>query len=118
MNTGEHVWQVPNGDGVNDHPLLRDLDLPPLGTPSRPSALVTRSLLFIGEGSDAFGGVDFWGRTFRAYDKATGAVVWETELPGGTTSQPMSYMYDGRQYIVVPVGDSEHPAEFVALALP
>lgn len=118
MNTGEHVWQVPNGDGVNDHPLLRDLDLPPLGTPSRPSALVTRSLLFIGEGSDAFGGVDFWGRTFRAYDKATGAVVWETELPGGTTSQPMSYMYDGKQYIVVPVGDSEHPAEFVALALP
>lgn len=117
MNTGEHVWTVVNGDGMNEHPLLRELDLPPLGTPSRPSALVTKTLLFLGEGSDSFGGVDIGGRTFRAFDKATGAVLWETELAGGTTSQPMTYMHDGRQYIVVPIGDSGHPASWVALAL-
>lgn len=118
MNTGEHVWTRVNGDAVNEHPLLRDLDLPPLGTPSRPSALVTKTLLFLGEGSDMFGGIDFGGRTFRAYDKATGDVLWEMELPGGTTSQPMTYLHEGKQYIVVPIGDSEHPAEWVALGLP
>ena len=58
-----------------------------------------------------------WGKKFRAYDKATGQVVWETELPSGTTGAPMTYMHKGRQYIVVPIGAKDHPAEFVALAL-
>ena len=62
--------------------------------PSRPAPLVTKTLLFIGEGSDAFGGThpSMWGRKFRAYDKATGKVIWETELPSGTTGAPMTYM--------------------------
>ena len=55
---------------------------------------------------------------FRAYDKATGEVLWETDLPAGTTGAPMTYMFEGTQYIVVAVGDREHPAEFVALSLP
>jgi quinoprotein glucose dehydrogenase len=58
-----------------------------------------------------------WGRKFRAYDKATGGVVWETELPSGTTGGPMTYMHKGKQYIVVPIGAKDHPAEFVALGL-
>ncbi|MEE3237463.1 MAG: PQQ-binding-like beta-propeller repeat protein, partial [Pseudomonadota bacterium] len=53
MNTGELEWSVANGDGPRDHPLLRDLDLPPLGIPNRPAPLVTKSFLFVGEGSDA-----------------------------------------------------------------
>jgi quinoprotein glucose dehydrogenase len=59
-----------------------------------------------------------WGRNFRAYDKATGDVLWETELPAGTTSGPMTYEHQGRQYIVVAVGGRDHPGEWVALALP
>ena len=55
---------------------------------------------------------------FRAYDKATGEVLWETDLLAGTTGAPMTYMFEGTQYIVVAVGDREHPAEFVALSLP
>ncbi len=54
----------------------------------------------------------------RAYDKATGAVVGELELPGGTTAAPISYMVDGQQYIVVTVGWEDIPSEYVALALP
>jgi glucose dehydrogenase len=118
MNSGEHVWTKANGDALNRHPLLRELDLPPLGTPSRPSALVTRTLLFLGEGSDAFGGVSFGGKAFQAFDKASGEILWSMELSGGTTSQPMTYMHEGRQYVVVPIGDSGHPAEWVALGLP
>jgi len=55
---------------------------------------------------------------FRAYDKATGAVVWETELPAGTTGAPMTYMHQGKQYVVVPIGGRNVPGQFVAFSLP
>ncbi len=120
MNTGEHVWEAANGDAHRAHPALGGLDLPPLGIASRPVALVTGTLLFIGDGAEVFGGThpSMWGRGFRAYDKATGEVVWETELPAGTTSGPMTYVHQGRQYIVVAVGGRDHSGEWVALALP
>jgi quinoprotein glucose dehydrogenase len=57
------------------------------------------------------------GKKFRAYDKATGKVVAEVELPSGTTGAPMTYMHKGKQFILVPVGAKDHPAEFVALGL-
>lgn len=120
LNTGDHVWIKPNGDGPRDHPSIRHLNLPPLGQPGRASPLVTKTLLFVGEGdpinirTPPGGG----GKKFRAYDKASGAVLWETEFPAGTTGAPMTYMHNGKQYVVVAIGSGEHPAEFVALALP
>ena len=58
------------------------------------------------------------GRKFRAFDKATGKVIWETEFSAGTTGAPMTYMFEGKQYIVVAIGSADHPAEYVALGLP
>ena len=119
LNTGEHIWMVPNGEGPRDHEALQGLDLPRLGVPGRPAPLLTKTLLFIGEGSPnmvampRFGG----GKMFRAYDKDTGDVLWEMELPAGTAGAPMTYMADGRQYVVVAVGDANRPAEFIALSL-
>ena len=119
MNSGDHLWMVPNGDGPRNHPLLKDLNLPPLGQAGRATPLLTKSFLFMGEGSDAgqsmpkFSG----GNMFRAYDKKTGKVVWETDLGAGTTSPPITYMYKGKQYIVVGVGSLDHPAELVAMSL-
>ncbi|MCZ6858401.1 MAG: pyrroloquinoline quinone-dependent dehydrogenase [Gemmatimonadetes bacterium] len=119
LNEGEHVWMVPNGEGPRDHEALQGLDLPRLGVPGRPAPLLTKTLLFIGEGSPnmvampRFGG----GKMFRAYDKGTGEVLWEMELPAGTSGAPMTYMADGRQYVVVAVGDANHHAEFIALSL-
>jgi quinoprotein glucose dehydrogenase len=55
---------------------------------------------------------------FYAYDKATGAVVHELALPGGTCGNPMTYSINGKQYIAVSVGSRTTPAEIVALALP
>jgi quinoprotein glucose dehydrogenase len=122
LNRGAHVWMKPNGDGPRLHPMLKDLNLPPLGYPNRPAPLLTKTLLFLGEGSDAVSGtagVDWaWGRKFRAYDKATGSVIWEMELPSGTTAGPMTYMLGGKQFIVVSIGDRNHRPEYVALALP
>ena len=120
MNQGEHVWQVAVGDGPRDHPMLQDLDLPPLGIANRAAPLVTKTMLFIGEGSDAMSGVarGHWGTMFRALNKATGETIWEIELPAGTTSAPMTYLHDGKQYVVVAIGGRDYPAEWVALGLP
>lgn len=121
MDRGEQVWMAADGDGPRNHPLLKSLNLPMLGVMSRPAPLVTKTLLFLGEGSDAiFGsgpGPYAWGKKFRAYDKATGRVIWETELPSGTTGGPMTYMYKDRQYVVVAVGSRKDAPELVALAL-
>ena len=58
------------------------------------------------------------GKKFKAFDKSTGAVLWEIELPAGTTGAPMTYMFNGKQFIVVAVGGINTDPEFVALALP
>ena len=58
------------------------------------------------------------GNKFRGYDKATGEAAWETELPAGTTGPPVTYMFEGKQYLVVAVGDRLHAAELIAFALP
>lgn len=124
LNEGEILWSVANGDGPLGHPALRDLDLPPLGQPGRVSPLVTKSLVIFGEGGNA--GVvvlrPIWGgpggKMLRAYDKMNGEVLGEVELPGGTTAAPMTYMTEGRQYIVVTIGWEGMPSEYVALALP
>ena len=121
LNKGDIVWTIPNGNGPRDHPAIKHLNLPPLGQPGRASPLVTRTLLFLGEGGRAgvallpkYGG----GKMFRAYDKTTGRIVFEMELPGGTTGAPMTYMLNGKQYLVVAVGWDDLPGELIALALP
>jgi quinoprotein glucose dehydrogenase len=120
LNRGEHTWMVPNGEGPRDHPLLKPLNLPPLGHASRGALLVTKTLLFAPDGDQintrtpAGGG----GQMFRALDKATGRTVWETRLEAGVTAAPLTYLYKGRQYIVLTIGGRDHPAEFVAWSVP
>jgi quinoprotein glucose dehydrogenase len=131
MREGEILWQVANGDGPRDHPAIRHLNLPPLGNPGRGAPLLTKTLLFAGEGSDANvvrgriqpgqpieTGPGYGEPYFRAYDKATGAIVAEIELPAATTGAPMTYMHAGKQYIVVAIGGIDAPPELVALRLP
>ena len=119
MNQGTKLWTVANGDGPRNHPLLKHLNLPALGNLGRPVPLVTKTLLFLGEGSDAvFGESGVAGATqFRAYDKRTGSVIGALALPAGTTGGPITYSVHGRQFIVVPVGNKTWGGGWVALAL-
>ena len=78
---------------------------------TRAGLAVTPTLLFAGEG---WGG----GPMFRAHDKATGDILKEVELPGAQAGMPMTYVWGGRQFVLVAVGDGRNPAEVVALALP
>ncbi|MSO63030.1 MAG: pyrroloquinoline quinone-dependent dehydrogenase [Acidobacteria bacterium] len=120
LNHGSQAWMTANGDGPRHHPAIRHLNLPPLGQSVRAAPLVTKTLLFVTEGDQINvrtppnGG----GNKIRAFDKATGQVVWEMALAAGSTGTLMTYLHQGKQYLVVAIGGLDHPAEFVALALP
>jgi quinoprotein glucose dehydrogenase len=120
MNQGTIAWMTPNGDGPRNHPLLKDLHLPPLGNIGRPVALLTKTLLFVADSSSAvMGGAGIRGPAkFRAYDKLNGKLIAELDLPVGATGGPMTYLENGRQLIVVPVGGKGYGAGWVAFALP
>ncbi len=122
MNAGEHRWSRgigPASDYIRNHPDLQGLglDFDNMGHPMvRPTPLATKTLMFMAESGHLSG--DPGGKMFRAYDKATGDVVAEIELPEKATGAPMTYMHRDRQYIVVAIASAEFPAELVALALP
>jgi quinoprotein glucose dehydrogenase len=117
LNRGDVAWQIANGDtppAVKNHPLLKGVTLPRTGSPSRAGLLVTKTLLFAGEGYEGQ-------PKFRAYDKQTGNIVWEADIPQSQTGLPMTYMHRGKQYIVFAVhGDqaTKTAARLVAFALP
>jgi quinoprotein glucose dehydrogenase len=132
LSRGEHVWMIPLGDGPLHHPALKDLNLPPLGSPHRGRVLATRSLLFVGQegpAGEAIAAIRSGGdekeaqeaarlnRKFQALDKATGKRVWEINLPTNVTGSPLTYLAGGRQYIVFAIGGLGQPAELVALSL-
>jgi quinoprotein glucose dehydrogenase len=115
MNRGEIAWQIPNGDtppAVRNNPALKGLNIPKTGSPSQAGLLVTKTLLMAGEGPNGQA-------VFHAYDKATGAEIFQTPLPGPQVSLPMTYLHQGRQYVVVGVrGNANSGAQLVAFALP
>jgi len=114
LTDGSKAWMVANGD-TPDHVAERlEIDpelIPRTGKVSRAGLLVTRTLLFAGEGASGE-------PILRALDKATGATIAEIELPNAQVGLPMTYMHEGRQYVVLSVGGGGEPAELVALALP
>ena len=113
---------VPNGETpqyVREHPALEGIDIPKTGQGGRAGAMVTKTLLFVGEGPGMYAEPKgSGGPIFRAYDKTTGEIVSEIELPMNQTGLPMTYLHEGRQFIVVAVGARREHGELVALALP
>ena len=109
-----HLWWIPNGetpDRIREHELLQGVDVPNTGYLGNATALVTASLLMYAEGR---GGRPI----FYAHDKRTGERIGQVEMPAPASVAPMTYLHDGRQYIIVPVSGQGMPSGFVALALP
>jgi quinoprotein glucose dehydrogenase len=103
---------IPNGEAsaaLKMNPALKGVDLSKFGSPDRAPLLVTKALLFAGEGASGPG--------FRALNKKTGETIHQLTLPGNETGLPMTYMVNGKQYIVVSVVGKDS-AELVALTLP
>jgi quinoprotein glucose dehydrogenase len=110
MNTGDRVWSVPNGETpayIRDHPALGGVDLPDTGSGRLAPTLVTSTLLM--HTGDEY---------LHAVDKQTGAPLGTVELPADGQYGLITYMHEGRQYIVVQVTSQELPNSLVALRLP
>jgi quinoprotein glucose dehydrogenase len=133
LNRGEIVWQVAHGetpDFVKSHPALQGVGVPRTGRVADAGGssgglgtLVTRTLVISGEGGAPEDGVyggpaPGSGATLYAYDKATGAEVGAVAIPAMQTGSPMTYMLDGKQYLVLAVGGGSDRGELIAFTLP
>jgi len=113
MNKGIIAWQIANGDtppNVKNNPALQGLNIPKTGSPRNVGIMVTKTLLFAGDGTDPL---------LHAYDKRTGEDIAQLPMPAMQSGLPMTYMHEGRQFILVAVGAGNGQApQLVAFALP
>jgi len=121
LDTGDFRWQVPFGatpPNILNHPALKGLKLPPLGRPGNNSGtLVTKTLLIAGEKNFGPTPSGARGAMLRAFDKMTGAEVGAVYMPAPQTGSPMTYMFNGRQYLVVAISGGSYSGELVAFRL-
>lgn len=122
LNKGEIAWQVAHGetpDAVKNHPALRGLTVPRTGRANgRIGVLVTKSLVIAGEPGFGTTPGGQRGAMLRAYVKGTGAEVGAVFMPAPQTGSPMTYMLNGRQYLIVPVSGAGYSGELIAFAVP
>ncbi|MBM3770132.1 MAG: pyrroloquinoline quinone-dependent dehydrogenase [Acidimicrobiia bacterium] len=128
LNKGEVVWQIAHGetpDNIKNHPALKGMNIPRTGRPGGAGGssggigiLTTKTLVISGEGGAFTTPNGQRGAMLRAYDKATGKEVGAVYMPGAQTGSPMSYMWNGKQYIVLGVSGAVMPGELMAFALP
>jgi quinoprotein glucose dehydrogenase len=121
LNTGDHRWMAPVGDGPRDHPLLKGLTVPPLGERLQGiSVLVSRTVIFVSViplGAAQAADPDNRRKLIYVFDKAAGTPLHTIELDAFSAAAPMTYLHDGKQYIVVATG-SGPTSELIALGLP
>jgi quinoprotein glucose dehydrogenase len=112
MNTGKYLWKIPFGE----YPELVAKGMAATGSDNYGGPVVTSGgLLFIG--------ASVFDQKFHAYDKNTGKLLWETELPFSGLATPATYMVDGKQYVVIAAGGGQSSRKpsggvYVAFALP
>ena len=122
LNTGDHLWQVPFGRGPVDHPLLKPLELPPMGSVfndvvAEGGLLVTKTLLisFLAQKDEI--GPEARGSILIAIDKRTGETVGEVMVDQRLHGPPMTYSLNGKQYIAVAGGGRNNDDELLVFAL-
>jgi quinoprotein glucose dehydrogenase len=123
LNTGEHLWMTPHGDGPRTNPAIAHLELPPLGEVGGTGGpLVTKTLLFVSQRTADLPGPSS-GPKLTVFDKKTGAILGNIPLPDEPYGNPITYLHNGKQYIAITVGGGRFmggggtPPKLVALAL-
>src|SRR5262249_62325827 len=100
-------WQCADGetaDNIRNHPALKGRNIPRTGRSGIVGSLITKTLVISGEPGVFTTPNGQRGAMLRAYDKATGKEVGAVYMPAGQTGTPMTYMLNGKQYIVVAIG--------------
>ena len=121
LDRGEISWQVPHGDTpdvVRNHPLLKGKDIPKTGQNGAVGLVVTKTLVIMGDPQVSTAQGRPRGAMLRAYDKATGKEVGAIYMPAQQSGSPMTYMLNGKQYIIVAVSGGAYSGEYIAFALP
>jgi glucose dehydrogenase len=122
LDRGEIVWQVPAGetpDAIRNHPALKGLNIPRTGQMGyNIGTLVTKSLVVAGDGQITTTPSGVRGAMLRAFDKMNGNEVGAVYMPAPQSGSPMTYMVNGKQYIVVAVSGGPYSGEYIAYSLP
>jgi quinoprotein glucose dehydrogenase len=120
LDKGELSWQVPHGDtpdAIRNHPALKGLNIPRTGQQTSVGTIVTKGLVIAGEPNISTAGHPR-GALLRAYDKRTGQDAGSVLMDAPQTGSPMTYMWRGKQYIIVTISGPNVPGQYVAFALP
>jgi quinoprotein glucose dehydrogenase len=118
LNTGDKAWWVPNGgtyQPTSSSPLFKGVTIPPAAGRGMAQVITTKSLVIYGTGRG--GGVPGAKAMLYAVDKGTGKQVGAVAIPSRTTAVPMTFLHQGRQYVVFATG-AGNATSLVALALP
>ena len=122
LDSGKIVWQIAHGetpDLVRNHPALKGLAIPRTGQETwNVGTLITKTLVIAGDGQVTTTAEHPRGAMLRAYDKATGKEVGAVYMPAPESGSPMTYMLNGKQYIVIAVSGGTYSGEYIAYALP
>ena len=122
LDEGKIVWKIAHGetpDVVRNHPALKGLNIPRTGQQTyNVGTLVTKTLVIAGEGQVTTTSDHPRGAMLRAYDKQSGKEVGAVYMPAPQSGSPMTYMVNGKQYIVVAVSGGPYSGEYIAYALP
>ena len=121
MDKGEIVWQIAHGetpDNIRNNLVLKGLSIPRTGRPGIIGTLTTKTLVIAGEAGFFTTPAGTRGAMLRAYDKATGKEVGALYMPAPQSGSPMTYMVNGRQYIVVAISGGNYAGELLAFRLP
>ncbi|HMD33737.1 MAG TPA: PQQ-binding-like beta-propeller repeat protein [Vicinamibacterales bacterium] len=123
LDKGELKWSVPHGDtpdAVRNHPALRGVDIPKTGQAGTAGVglLVTKTMVVMGDPQVTTTPEHPRGAMLRAYDKTTGRQYGALWMPAIQSGSPMTYVLDGKQYIVVAVSGGNYSGEYLAFALP
>jgi quinoprotein glucose dehydrogenase len=121
LTVGEILWQIPHGetpDNIRNHPALQGVTIPRTGRIGRVGTLITPTLVIAGEPGTFTTPSGEVGAMLRAYDKVTGDDAGAVYMPAGASGSPMTYMHDGRQYVVLAISGSGFAGELIAFRLP
>jgi quinoprotein glucose dehydrogenase len=123
LDRGEILWQVPHGDtpdNVRNHPMLKGLTIPKTGQAPTGGVglMVTKSLVVMGDPQITTTPDHPRGAMLRGYEKTAGKEIGAVWMAAPQSGSPMTYLADGKQYIVVAIGGGNYSGEYVAFTLP
>ena len=121
LDKGAIKWRVPHGetpDAVRNSPLLKGMTIPRTGQSGSVGLVITKTLVILGDSQFTTTESHPRGAMLRAYDKSSGKEVGAVFIPAPQSGSPMTYMANGKQYIVVAVSGGPYSGEYISFALP